>query len=144
MSRSERKAVKRRVKDAAKAEKQANKEFEKNYKALQKRHYKHQQTSREKNFIQPNGKDESVSGREGGHAKDNVRRRMRKGQQKARRNRDGRAIPWWRRVLVEEVLEKGLKGFMALVCRVFTKVRKLRGLGLYLASTPVLPEILDA
>ena len=44
----------------------------------------------------------------------------------------------------EEILEKGLKGFMALVCRVFTKVRKLRGLGLYLASTPVLPEILDA
>ena len=100
MSRSERKAVKRRVKDAAKAEKQANKEFEKNYKELQKRHYKHQQTSREKNFIQPDGKDESISGREGGHDKDNVRRRMRKGQQKARRNRDGRAIPWWRRVLL--------------------------------------------
>lgn len=46
--------------------------------------------------------------------------------------------------LASAVLEKGLKGFMALVCRVFTKVRKLRGLGLYLASTPVLPEILDA
>lgn len=107
MSRSERKAVKRRVKDAAKAEKQANKEYEKNYKALQKRHYKHQQTSREKNFIQPNGKDESVSGREGGHAKDNVRRRMRKGQQKARRNRDGRAIPWWRRVLIRRSWKKG-------------------------------------
>lgn len=107
MSRGERKAVKRRVKDAAKAEKQANKEFEKNYKALQKRHYKHQQTSREKNFIQPNGKDESVSGREGGHAKDNVRRRMRKGQQKARRNRDGRAIPWWRRVLLRRSWKRG-------------------------------------
>ena len=107
MSRSERKAVKRRVKDAAKAEKQANKEFEKNYKELQKRHYKHQQTSREKNFIRPDGKDESVSGREGGHAKDNVRRRMRKGQQKARRNRDGRAIPWWRRVLLRRSWKKG-------------------------------------
>ena len=44
----------------------------------------------------------------------------------------------------QAVLEKGLKGFTALVCRVFTKVRKLRGLGLYLAPTPVLPEILDA
>ena len=107
MSRSERKAVKRRVKDAAKAEKQANKEFEKNYKELQKRHYKHQQTSREKNFIRPDGKDESVSGREGGHAKDNVRRRMRKGQQKARRNRDGRAIPWWRRVVLRRSWKKG-------------------------------------
>lgn len=107
MSRSERKAVKRRVKDAAKAEKQANKEFEKNYKELQKRHYKHQQTSREKNFIRPDGKDESVSGREGGHAKDNVRRRMRKGQQKARRNRDGRAIPWWRRVMLRRSWKKG-------------------------------------
>jgi len=107
MSRSERKAVKRRVKEAAKAEKQANKEFEKNYKALQKRHYQHQQTSREKNFIQPNGKDESVSGREGRHAKDNVRRRMRKGQQKARRNRDGRAIPWWRRVLLRRSWKRG-------------------------------------
>ena len=107
MSRSERKAVKRRVKDAAKAEKQANKEFEKNYKELQKRHYKHQQTSREKNFIRPDGKDESVSGREGGHAKDNVRRRMRKGQQKARRNRDGRAIPWWRRVRLRRSWKKG-------------------------------------
>ena len=106
MSRSERKAVKRRVKDAAKAEKQANKEFEKNYKELQKRHYKHQQTSREKNFIRPDGKDESVSGREGGHAKDNVRRRMRKGQQKARRNRDGRAIPWWRRVRLRRSWKK--------------------------------------
>jgi len=107
MSRSERKAVKRRVKDAAKAEKQANKEFEKNYKELQKRHYKHQQTSREKNFIRPDGKDESVSGREGGHAKDNVRRRMRKGQQKARRNRDGRAIPWWRRVRLRRSWKMG-------------------------------------
>ena len=107
MSRSERKAVKRRVKDAAKAEKQANKEFEKNYKELQKRHYKHQQTSREKNFIRPDGKDESVSGREGGQAKDNVRRRMRKGQQKARRNRDGRAIPWWRRVLLRRSWKRG-------------------------------------
>lgn len=107
MSRNERKAAKRRVKDAAKAEKQANKEFEKNYKELQKRHYKHQQTSREKNFIRPDGKDESVSGREGGHAKDNVRRRMRKGQQKARRNRDGRAIPWWRRVRLRRSWKKG-------------------------------------
>ena len=107
MSRSERKAVKRRVKDATKAEKQANKEFEKNYKELQKRHYKHQQTSREKNFIRPDGKDESVSGREGGQAKDNVRRRMRKGQQKARRNRDGRAIPWWRRVLLRRSWKRG-------------------------------------
>ena len=106
MSRSERKVVKRRVKDVAKAEQQANKEFEKNYKELQKRHYKHQQTSREKNFIRPDGKDESVSGREGGQAKDNVRRRMRKGQQKARRNRDGRAIPWWRRVRLRRSWKK--------------------------------------
>ena len=107
MSLSERKAVKRMLKDVAKAEKQANKAFEKNYKELQKRHYKHQQTSREKNFIRPDGKDESVSGREGGHAKDNVRRRMRKGQQKARRNRDGRAIPWWRRVLLRRSWKRG-------------------------------------
>ena len=107
MSRSERRVVKRRVKDAEKAEKQANKEFERNYKALQKRHYKHQQTSREKNFIRPDGKDESVSGQEGGHAKDNVRRRMRRGQKKARRNRDGRAVPWWRRVLLRRSWKRG-------------------------------------
>ena len=44
----------------------------------------------------------------------------------------------------QTVLEKGLKRLTALVCRVFTKVRKLRGLGLYLATIPVLPEILDA
>ena len=44
----------------------------------------------------------------------------------------------------QAVLEKGLKGFTALVCRVFTKVRKLRGLSLYLTSTRVLPEILEA
>ena len=107
MSRSERKASTRRVKDAAKAEKQANKEFEKNYKELQNRHYKHQQTSREKNFIRPDGKDESVSGQEGGHAKDNVRRRMRRGQKKARRNRDGRAVPWWRRILLRRSWKRG-------------------------------------
>ena len=41
------------MKDAAKAEKKAMKEFEKNYKELQERHYKHQQTGREKNLIVP-------------------------------------------------------------------------------------------
>ena len=46
VSRSERKAEERRVKQAAKQEKKALKEFEKNYQELQERHYKHQQTSR--------------------------------------------------------------------------------------------------
>ena len=48
VSRSERKAEERRVKQAAKEEKKALKEFEKNYQELQERHYKHQQTSHEK------------------------------------------------------------------------------------------------
>ena len=75
MSLSERRAVKRRVKDAAKAEKQANQEFEKKYKALQKRHHKDHQPSRAKNLIRAAGKAEPASGKEDGDDKDNGRRR---------------------------------------------------------------------
>ena len=106
MSRSERKAVKRRVKDAAKAEKQANKEFEKNYKELQERHYKHQQTGREKNLIVPEGSSSRTKRRNSNHEKGNVRKRMRKGQQKARRHRDGRTVSWWQRLSVRRSWKK--------------------------------------
>ena len=77
-SRSERKAEERRMKDAAKAEKKAMKEFEKNYKELQERHYKHQQTGREKNLIVPEGSRSRTKRRNSSHEKGNVRKRMRK------------------------------------------------------------------
>ena len=106
VSRSERKAEERRVKQAAKEEKKALKEFEKNYQELQERHYKHQQTSREKNLIVPGGPKTRTERRNKNHQKDNVRKRMRKGQQKARRHRDGRTVPWWRRIWVRRSWKK--------------------------------------
>jgi hypothetical protein len=106
MSRSERKAEEHRVKQAAKEEKKALKEFEKNYQELQERHYKHQQTSHEKNLIVPGGPKTRTERRNKNHEKDNVRKRMRKGQQKARRHRDGRTVPWWRRIWVRRSWKK--------------------------------------
>ena len=106
VSRSERKAEERRVKQAAKEEKKVLKEFEKNYQELQERHYKHQQTSREKNLIVPGGPKTRTERRNKNHEKDNVRKRMRKGQQKARRHRDGRTVPWWRRIWVRRSWKK--------------------------------------
>lgn len=106
MSRSERKAEERRMKEVAKAEKKAMKEFEKNYKELQERHYKFQQTGREKNIVVPDGQDKSTTRKHKNHQKDNVKRRMRKGQQKARRHRDGRAVSWWRRIWVRNSWKK--------------------------------------
>lgn len=106
MSRSERKAEEKRVKAVAKAEKKALKEFEKNYKELQERHYKHQQTGREKNLIVPEGGNTRTERRNKNHEKGNVRKRMREGQQKARRYRDGRAVSWWRRLLVRRGWKK--------------------------------------
>ena len=106
VSRSERKAEERRVKQAAKEEKKVLKAFEKNYKELQERHYKHQQTSREKNLIVPGGPKTRTERRNKNHEKDNVRKRMRKGQQKARRHRDGRTVPWWRRIWVRRSWKK--------------------------------------
>ena len=106
VSRSERKAEERRVKQAAKEEKKVLKKFEKNYQELQERHYKHQQTSREKNLIVPGGPKTRTERRNKNHEKDNVRKRMRKGQQKARRHRDGRTVPWWRRIWVRRSWKK--------------------------------------
>ena len=105
-SRSERKAEERRMKEAAKAEKKAMKEFEKNYKELQERHYKHQQTGREKNLIIPEGSRTRTTRRNEKHEKGNVRKRMRKGQQKARRHRDGRTVSWWQRLSVRRSWKK--------------------------------------
>ena len=105
-SRSERKAEERRMKEAAKAEKKAMKEFEKNYKELQERHYKHQQTGREKNLIVPEGSSTRTKRRNKNHEKGNVRKRMRKGQQKARRHRDGRTVSWWQRLSVRRSWKK--------------------------------------
>ena len=105
-SRSERKAEERRMKEAAKAEKKAMKEFEKNYKDLQERHYKHQQTGREKNLIVPDESSARTKRRNGNHEKGNVRKRMRKGQQKARRHRDGRTVSWWQRLSVRRSWKK--------------------------------------
>ena len=105
-SRSERKAEERRMKDAAKAEKKAMKQFEKNYKELQERHYKHQQTGREKNLIVPEGSSSRTKRRNSNHEKGNVRKRMRKGQQKARRHRDGRTVSWWQRLSVRRSWKK--------------------------------------
>ena len=105
-SRSERKAEERRMKEAAKAEKKAMKEFEKNYKELQERHYKHQQTGREKNLIIPEGSSSRTKRRNKNHEKGNVRKRMRKGQEKARRHRDGRTVSWWQRLSVRRSWKK--------------------------------------
>ena len=105
-SRSERKAEERRMKEAARAEKKAMKAFEKNYKELQARHYKHQQTGREKNLIVPDGSSTRTKRRNGNHEKGNVRKRMRKGQQKARRHRDGRTVSWWQRLSVRRSWKK--------------------------------------
>ena len=105
-SRSERKAEERRMKDAAKAVKKAMKQFEKNYKELQERHYKHQQTGREKNLIVPEGSSSRTKRRNSNHEKGNVRKRMRKGQQKARRHRDGRTVSWWQRLSVRRSWKK--------------------------------------
>ena len=71
-SRSEERAITRQQKEAQKQEEKAWKEFEENYKERQQRHY--------------------------GFQKKHVKKRMRKGQQKARKHRDGRTIPWWRRI----------------------------------------------
>ena len=106
MSRSERKAEERKVKAAAKAEQKALKEFEKNYKELQERHYKFQQTGREKNLIVPDGVNKSTTRKHQSQQKDNVKKRMRKGQQKARRHRDGRTVSWWRRIWVRNSWKK--------------------------------------
>lgn len=106
MSRSERKAEERRMKEIAKAEKKTMKEFEKNYKELQERHYKFQQTGREKNIVVPDGQDKSTTRKHKNHQKDNVKKRMRKGQQKARKHRDGRAVSWWRRLWVRRSWKK--------------------------------------
>ena len=107
VSRSERKAEEKRMKALAKAEKKAYKEFEKAYKERQERHYDMQQTSREKNLIVPEGRSTRAHHKTNGHAKDNVRKRMRKGQQKARRNRDGRSVAWWRRIRLRQSWKKG-------------------------------------
>jgi hypothetical protein len=106
-SRSERKAEEKRMKALAKAEKKAYKDFEKAYKERQERHYDMQQTSREKNLIVPEGRSKRAHHKTNGHAKDNVRKRMRKGQQKARRNRDGRSVAWWRRIRLRQSWKKG-------------------------------------
>lgn len=100
VSRSEQRAEKRRMKEAVKAEKKALKAFEKNYKEQQKRHYKLQQTGREKNLVVPDGGSTRTERRNQNHEKGNVRKRMRKGQQKARRHRDGRTVSWWQRLRI--------------------------------------------
>jgi hypothetical protein len=111
MSRSERKAEERRMKEMAKAEKKAFKEWEKNYKKLQEEHYKRQRTGREKNLVLGDSAGTVFGGvRTRNHSrdfkKDNVKKRMRKGQQKARRHRDGRAVSWWRRLWVRRSWKK--------------------------------------
>lgn len=106
MSRSERRAEQKRIKQVSKAERKALKEFEKNYKELQQRHYRLQQTGREKNIVVPEGQDKSTTRKHKNHEKDNVQKRMRKGQQKARRHRDGRTVSWWRRLAVRRSWKK--------------------------------------
>tara|TARA_B100000989_G_scaffold123973_1_gene91653 strand:+ start:4434 stop:4880 length:447 start_codon:yes stop_codon:yes gene_type:complete len=106
MSRSERKAEERRQKEAAKAEEKMLKSFEKNYKSLQERHYKNQQTGREKNLIVPEGSNARTTRRSKNHEKSNVRKRMRRSQQKARRHRDGRTVSWWRRLSLRRSWKK--------------------------------------
>lgn len=79
-SRSETREAKQNQKTVQKQEEKAWKEFEENYKERQKRHY--------------------------GFQKKHVRKRMRKGQQKARKHRDGRTVPWWRRIWLRKRWEK--------------------------------------
>ena len=102
MPRSERRALKK----LKKAEKKAIKTFEKNYKEAQKRHYNLQQTGKEKNLIVPGGDDIATNSAFQNHEKVNVRKQMRKAQQKARRQRDGRSVPWWRRILLRRKWKK--------------------------------------
>ena len=82
------------------------KTFEKNYKEAQKRHYKLQQTGKEKNLIMPDGDDIATNSAFQNHEKVNVRKQMRKAQQKARRQRDGRSVPWWRRIWLRRKWKK--------------------------------------
>lgn len=102
LPRKERKAL-RKLK---RAEKKAVKTFEKNYKEAQKRHYKLQQTGKEKNLIMPDGDNIATNSANQNHEKVNVRRQMRKAQQKARRQRDGRSVPWWRRIWLRRKWKK--------------------------------------
>jgi hypothetical protein len=102
LPRKERKAL-RKLK---RAEKKAVKTFEKNYKEAQKRHYKLQQTGKEKNLIMPDGDDIATNSAFQNHEKVNVRKQMRKAQQKARRQRDGRSVPWWRRIWLRRKWKK--------------------------------------
>ena len=102
MPRSERRALKK----LKKAEKKALKTFEKNYKEAQKRHYTLQQTGKEKNLIMPDGDNVATNSAYQNHEKVNVRRQMRKAQQKARRQRDGRSVPWWRRIWLRQKWKK--------------------------------------
>ena len=102
LPRKERKAL-RKLK---RAEKRAVKTFEKNYKEAQKRHYKLQQTGKEKNLIVPDGNNLATNSAFQNHEKVNVKRQMRKAQQKARRQRDGRAVPWWRRIWLRRKWKK--------------------------------------
>ena len=95
-----------RAQEAEKAEKKALKTFEKNYKEAQKRHYKLQQTGKEKNLIMPDGDDIATNSAFQNHEKVNVRKQMRKAQQKARRQRDGRSVPWWRRIWLRRKWKK--------------------------------------
>ena len=102
MPRSERRALKK----LKKAEKKAIKTFEKNYKEAQKRHYNLQQTGKEKNLIVPDGDNIATNSAFQNHEKVNVRKQMRKAQQKARRQRDGRSVPWWRRIWLRRKWKK--------------------------------------
>lgn len=102
MPRSERRALKK----LKKAEKKALKTFEKNYKEAQKRHYKLQQTGKEKNLIMPDGDNIATNSAYQNQEKVNVRKQMRKAQQKARRQRDGRSVPWWRRIWLRRKWKK--------------------------------------
>ena len=102
MPRSERRTLKK----LKKAEKKALKTFEKNYKKAQKRHYKLQQTGKEKNLIMPDGDNIATNSANQNHEKVNVRKQMRKAQQKARRQRDGRSVPWWRRIWLRRKWKK--------------------------------------
>ena len=102
LPRKERKAL-RKLK---RAEKKAVKTFEKNYKEAQKRHYNLQQTGKEKNLIMPDGDNIATNWAHQNHEKVNVRKQMRKAQQKARRQRDGRSVPWWRRIWLRRKWKK--------------------------------------
>lgn len=102
MPRSERRALRK----IQKAEKKALRTFEKNYKKAQQRHYNLQQTGKEKNLIVPDGQDMSTNRFNQNQEKVNVKKQMRKAQQKARRQRDGRSVPWWRRIWLRRKWKK--------------------------------------